>query len=202
MIGSSSNVRKRIGVRCSSSKSMYVNVNIALPTTSLLQQTPINICFVQAHRYLKTFSNEAGYEIAPCFRYSMEGCVGGRICATQDWWTTIRDHCACLRRSWLVLGCWDVHYTGWKMKRSLCWWAVLPNWPERKRLRSWDLDRMTSVSCSRAGRTAPSCGLAQPHLSIMTASQTARYAQPVACSSNQWPLVTCRNSHVDSLPPW
>jgi len=31
------------------------------------------------------FSNEAGYEIAACYRYALEGNVGGKICATHDW---------------------------------------------------------------------------------------------------------------------
>jgi len=32
------------------------------------------------------FDNNAGFELQPCYRYSQEGHVGGKICTTRKWW--------------------------------------------------------------------------------------------------------------------
>ena len=32
------------------------------------------------------FDARAGFEVMPCYRYSMEGKVGGKICANQKWY--------------------------------------------------------------------------------------------------------------------
>jgi len=37
------------------------------------------------YKYLNMFDVRAGYEILPCYRYSMEGSMGGKITATHKW---------------------------------------------------------------------------------------------------------------------
>lgn len=35
--------------------------------------------------FLRMFDKQAGYEIRPCYRYSLEGKCGARLCSTQKW---------------------------------------------------------------------------------------------------------------------
>lgn len=63
----------------------FIQISFRFELSNFFVINYISNMILQAFRYLKTFSNEAGYEIAACHRYSLEGHIGGRICATQDW---------------------------------------------------------------------------------------------------------------------
>ncbi|XP_076053902.1 histone methyltransferase 4-20 isoform X2 [Oratosquilla oratoria] len=59
-----------------------------MPLTYVLFKTKATQASFKEHvfRYLRIFDKDSGFEVRPCYRYSMEGCVGAKICATRKWY--------------------------------------------------------------------------------------------------------------------
>ena len=54
--------------------------------TAVIDRAMIDVAvMLQIFRYLRMFDMSAGFEVLPCHRYSMEDCVGAKICSTRKW---------------------------------------------------------------------------------------------------------------------
>lgn len=52
---------------------------------SSLSKAQLQLFKEHMFRYLKIFDKSSGFEICPCYRYSMESQCGGKVCATKKW---------------------------------------------------------------------------------------------------------------------